>query len=85
MRSMRRPVIAGVLAAIAFGVIQSSSAGSQPREYVVLYKSSASAAQGRDAVQEPHAPSRTLATATDTRFQRSRCCSSCFRPEAVRR
>jgi lantibiotic leader peptide-processing serine protease len=53
MRSMRRPVIAGVLAAIAFGVIQSSSsAGSQPREYVVLYKHGVSAAQGSDAVQE---------------------------------
>ena len=40
---------------------------------------------GREAVQERHAPSRTLVTANDTRFQRSRCCSSCRRPEAVRR
>src|SRR3954469_8723216 len=51
MRSMRRPVIAGVLAAAAFAVIQSSSAGSQPREYVVLYKHGVSAAQGRHAVE----------------------------------
>jgi subtilisin family serine protease len=53
MRSMRRPVIAALLAAIAFGVIQSSSsAGSQPREYVVLYKQGVSAAKGREAVQD---------------------------------
>jgi lantibiotic leader peptide-processing serine protease len=51
MRSMRRPVIAGVLAAAAFAVIQSSSSGSQPREYVVLYKHGVSAAQGRHAVE----------------------------------
>jgi subtilisin family serine protease len=51
MRSMRRPVIAGVLAAAAFAVIQSSSAGSQPREYVVLYKHGVSATQGRHAVE----------------------------------
>jgi subtilisin family serine protease len=48
---MRKPVIAGVLAAAAFAVIQSSSAGSQPREYVVLYKHGVSAAQGRHAVE----------------------------------
>ena len=40
---------------------------------------------GRKAMQERHAPSRTLVTANETRFQRSRCCSSCRRPEAVRR
>ncbi len=40
---------------------------------------------GRGAMQERHAPSSTLATANETRFQRSRCCSSCFRPEGVRR
>jgi subtilisin family serine protease len=51
MRSLRKPVIAGVLAAAAFAVIQSSSAGSQPREYVVLYKHGVSAAQGRHAVE----------------------------------
>ena len=52
MRSMRRPVIAGVLAAAAFGLIQTSSSGSAPREYVVLYEHGASAAQGRDAVED---------------------------------
>jgi hypothetical protein len=31
-----------------------------------------------------HAPSSTLAIANETRFQRSRCFSSCRRPEAVR-
>jgi subtilisin family serine protease len=51
MRSMRKPVIAGVLAATAFAVIQSSSAGSQPREYVVLYKHGVNATQGRHAVE----------------------------------
>ena len=40
---------------------------------------------GRKAVQEHHAPSSTLVTAKETRFQRSRCCSSWRRPEAVRR
>ena len=39
----------------------------------------------REAMQERHAPSNTLATANETRFHRSRCCSSCRRPEAVRR
>jgi subtilisin family serine protease len=48
---MRKPVIAGVLAATAFAVIQSSSAGSQPREYIVLYKHGVSAAQGEHAVK----------------------------------
>ena len=38
-----------------------------------------------ETMQERHAPSRTLATANETRFQRARCCSSCRRPEAVRR
>jgi subtilisin family serine protease len=52
MRSMRKPVLAGVLAAVAFAIVQSSSsAGSQPREYIVLYKHGVSAAQGRDAVE----------------------------------
>jgi lantibiotic leader peptide-processing serine protease len=49
---MRKPVITGLLAAAAFGVIQSSSAGSQPREYVVLYERGVSAAQGREAVED---------------------------------
>ena len=53
MRSMRRPVIAALVAAAAFGVVQStSSAGSAPREYVVLYERGASAAQARDAVED---------------------------------
>jgi lantibiotic leader peptide-processing serine protease len=53
MRSMRKPVIAGVLVAAAFGLIQSSSsAGSKPRDYVVLYERGATAAQGRDAVED---------------------------------
>jgi subtilisin family serine protease len=51
MRSLRRLVAAGVLAAAAFAVIQSSSAGSQPRQYVVLYKHGVSAEQGRTAVE----------------------------------
>jgi lantibiotic leader peptide-processing serine protease len=53
MRSMRRPVIAGVLAASVFAVVQSSSsAGTQPREYVVLYERGVSAAQGNAAVKD---------------------------------
>jgi subtilisin family serine protease len=53
MRSMRRPVIAALVAAAAFGVVQStSSAGSAPREYVVLYERGASAAQAREAVED---------------------------------
>src|SRR5688572_18545485 len=35
------------------------------------------------AMQEHHAPSSTLVTANDTRFHRSRCCSSSLRPDAV--
>ena len=31
---------------------------------------------GHKAMQKRHAPSRTLATANETRFQRARCCSS---------
>src|SRR4051812_10379444 len=49
---MRKPVIAGVLAAIAFAVIQSSSSGAAAQEYVVLYDRGVSAAQGADAVQD---------------------------------
>jgi subtilisin family serine protease len=53
MRSMRKPVFAGLLAAAAFGLIQSSSVGAPPaREYVVLYERGASAAQGREAVKD---------------------------------
>ena len=39
----------------------------------------------REAMQEHHAPSNTLATANETRFHRARCCSRWRRPEAVRR
>jgi hypothetical protein len=39
----------------------------------------------REAMQERHAPSSTLATANETRFQRSRCCSSYRRPDTVSR
>jgi lantibiotic leader peptide-processing serine protease len=49
---MRKPVIAAVIAAGLFAVFQSPSAGSAPQEYVVLYERGASAAQGRDAVQD---------------------------------
>ena len=53
MRSMRRPVIAGVLAASAFAVLQTTSSGSQPaREYVVVYERGVSAAKGQDAVKD---------------------------------
>ena len=40
---------------------------------------------GREPIQEHQAPSRTLMTANDTRFHRSRCCSSWRLPEAVSR
>jgi lantibiotic leader peptide-processing serine protease len=49
---MRKPVIAAVLAATVFAVIQASSSASAPREYVVLYERGASAAQGREAVED---------------------------------
>jgi lantibiotic leader peptide-processing serine protease len=52
MRSMRRPVVAGVLAAAAFAAIQSSSAGAPSREYTVLYERGVSAAQGENAVED---------------------------------
>jgi subtilisin family serine protease len=51
MRSMRKPVVAGLLAAAAFGVAQSAGAGGQAREYVVLYERGVSASQGRAAVE----------------------------------
>ena len=38
---------------------------------------------GRETMQEFHAPSSTLAIANDTRSHRRRCSSSCFRPLAV--
>jgi subtilisin family serine protease len=52
MRKLRRPVIAGVLAAAAFAAIQSSSTGAPSREYVVLYEHGVSATQGQNAVAD---------------------------------
>ena len=49
---MRKAVLAGALAAAAFGVIGAPSAGSAPQEYVVLFKRGVSAAEGRVAVQD---------------------------------
>jgi subtilisin family serine protease len=48
---MRKLVIASLVAAAAFGVVQSAGAGPRPREYVVLYEHGVSAAQGRQAVE----------------------------------
>jgi subtilisin family serine protease len=53
MRTLRKPLLAGALAAAAFGVVQSAPAGDQPaREYVVVYESDASGAAARDAVED---------------------------------
>jgi lantibiotic leader peptide-processing serine protease len=52
MRSMRKPVVAGLMAAAAFGVAQSAGAGGEAREYVVLYETGASASQARAAVED---------------------------------
>ena len=52
MHSMRKPVLVGLLAAAAFGVAQTASAGGDAREYVVLYEQGVTAAQGRDAVED---------------------------------
>ena len=53
MRSMRRPVIAGVLAASAFAVLQTTSSGSQPaRKYVVVYERGVSDAKGQEEVKD---------------------------------
>jgi hypothetical protein len=41
--------------------------------------------EGHTSAQEPHAPSNTLLTASETRLQRCRWCSSCRRPDAVSR
>ena len=38
MHSMRKPVLVGLLAAAAFGVAQTASAGGDAKEYVVLYE-----------------------------------------------
>jgi subtilisin family serine protease len=49
---MRKPVIVGALAAAAFAVIQAPSAGSAPRDYVVLFERGVSAAQSRAAIED---------------------------------
>jgi subtilisin family serine protease len=49
---MRKPIVAGVIAAAAFGIAQSAGAGDEAREYVVLYERDASAAQARAAVRD---------------------------------
>ncbi|HWM09706.1 MAG TPA: S8 family serine peptidase [Solirubrobacteraceae bacterium] len=49
---MRKPVVAGLMAAAAFGVVQSAGAGREAREYVVLYEHGASTAQAREAVED---------------------------------
>ncbi len=51
MRSMRRPVLAGALAAAAFAVTQSATADqSTQRDYVVVYKLRANAQDARSAI-----------------------------------
>jgi lantibiotic leader peptide-processing serine protease len=52
MRSMRKPVVAGLMAAAAFGVTQSAGAGDEAREYVVLYERGAGVAESRAAVED---------------------------------
>ncbi len=49
---MRKPIVAGVIAAAAFGIVQSAGAGDQARDYVVLYEQGASAAQAREAIED---------------------------------
>jgi subtilisin family serine protease len=82
MRSMRKPVITGLLAAAAFGVIQSSSAGSEPREYVVLYERGVSAAQGREAVED--AGGRIVTVNTKVGVATVRSSNKDFTAEAAR-
>jgi subtilisin family serine protease len=53
MRMLRKPLLAGALAAAAFGAVQSAPADDQPaREYVVVYESDAGKAAARDAVAD---------------------------------
>jgi subtilisin family serine protease len=83
MRSMRRPVIAALAAAAAFGVIQaSSSAGTAPREYVVLYERGVSAAQARDAVED--AGGRIVSVNTKIGVATVRSTNRDFRADAAR-
>jgi lantibiotic leader peptide-processing serine protease len=52
MLSIRRPVLAGVLAAAAFGVAQAATADDNPaRDYVVVYAKGAKASEARAAVK----------------------------------
>ena len=52
MRSMRKPVVAGLIAAAALGVANSAGAGDETREYVVLYDRAATAADARAAIDD---------------------------------
>ena len=53
MRMLGKPLLAGALAAAAFGAVQSAPADDQPaREYVVVYESDAAKAAARDAVAD---------------------------------
>ena len=52
MRSMRKPLVAGLMAAAAFGIAQSAGAGGDAREYVVLYERGVSAEQGKAAIED---------------------------------
>jgi subtilisin family serine protease len=53
MRTMRLPLVAGALAAAAFGVSQTATADEQPtRDYVVVFEKGASDAAARQAVEQ---------------------------------
>jgi subtilisin family serine protease len=53
MRALRKPVIAGVIAAAAFGVAQAATADDQPaKRYIVVYDQNAGAAKARAAVED---------------------------------
>jgi lantibiotic leader peptide-processing serine protease len=52
MRSMRKPVVAGLIAAAALGIANSAGAGDETREYVVLYDRAATAADARAAIED---------------------------------
>jgi subtilisin family serine protease len=52
MRAIRVPLLAGALAAAAFGVVNSATADDTAREYIVVYQQGVSAAQGRAAVKD---------------------------------
>jgi subtilisin family serine protease len=53
MRSVRKPLLAGVLAAAAFGVAQAATADDQPaRDYIVVYAEGASTGDARAAIAD---------------------------------